>query len=86
VFVTYSIGFVLILSTLARPITLTPLAGVGLYGALIYLPIHMFRQLQGSYNLSFGGALWRTIILFFVSVIVALAFLAALITLGVGGL
>lgn len=86
VFVTYSISFALLLSVIARLFALTPLASVGIYGALLYFPIHMFRQLQGSYGLGVGGALWRTILLSVISLIVAMGFLAGLLILGISTL
>jgi hypothetical protein len=86
VFVTYSISFVLFVSVLLRLISLTPLASIGLFAAVLAIPVHNFAQLRGAYDLSVGGALWRTIALLILSLFVALGFLAALVLTGASDL
>lgn len=86
VFVTYSISFVLLLSVSLRLVSLTPLASLGAYAAMLAVPMHNFTQLRGAYHLSVAGALWRTAALLLISLFVALGFLAALVLTGASDL
>lgn len=82
VFVTYSLCFVMLLL-----ITMALLMAVGVSAdwAVFAMPVHMFVQLRGAYRLSAASALWRTIVLMFVSLFVLIAFVLALLALGVLG-
>ena len=62
VFATYSITFVLFLLALQ---SLGALWGWTWLAALpgCYVPLHMYRQLRGTYGVSRSGALWRTALL-----------------------
>jgi hypothetical protein len=82
VFVTYSLSFMTLLAVLA---VLLVKAGLGAVGGLLWLvpPIHMFRQLKGAYELSWHGALWRTIGLLIIAIVASTLFLTIMITLGV---
>ncbi len=83
VFVTYSISFatmMLILLSFARA------AGLSEDGVLLVLmlvmPVHMFRQLQGAYQLRFFSALWRAVALSIFSATAVLLFLTLALVLG----
>ena len=76
VFVTYSLSFatmVLILLSFGRA------AGMSEDGVLLTLmlvmPVHMFRQLQGAYELRFFSALWRAVALSIFSAAAVVLFL-----------
>lgn len=62
VFATYSIGFMIALVAVA---SLFFYAGWGGFGALLllYAPLHMYRQLRGTYALGRFGAAWRMLAL-----------------------
>lgn len=80
VFVTYSISFMILLlvaSTFVERVS-SSVAGF----AWFVPPVHMYRQLRGAYDLSRGGAIWRTAALSLFAVIAVTLF--ALIILGVG--
>jgi hypothetical protein len=82
VFVTYSLSFMLLALTIASvgaayefaPLVMVP---------ILYAPFHMYRQLRGTYALSRGGALARTLLLLWFAAIAltlwALALLALLL-------
>jgi NAD-dependent aldehyde dehydrogenases len=59
VFVTYSLCFMTLLMITAM---LAGAVGAGWVGGLLFFvpPIHMYRQLRGTYTLGRFGALWRT--------------------------
>jgi hypothetical protein len=83
VFVTYSIAFMslgVITLSLLRPLGL----GAGfIASAMTFLPpIHMYRQLRGTYALSRFSALWRTFVLLIFASIAATWFLMLLVALG----
>ena len=83
VFVTYSISFMslgLIALSLLRPLGLGE-AVIGL--AISFVPpIHMYRQLRGTYALSRFSAIWRTFVLLVFASIAASLFLVLLLALG----
>ena len=62
VFVTYSITFMIALVALA---SLLIYVGAGAIGGLLlfYAPLHMYRQLRGTYGIGRFGALWRMLAL-----------------------
>lgn len=86
VFVTYSISFMLLLAILLR---LAGAAGIG--GGwiglifLVYPPLHMYKQLRGTYRGSRFGAVLRTFLLINFTLIVLTLFLAGLLALGALG-
>lgn len=86
VFVTYSISFMLLLAILLR---LAVAAGIG--GGWIgfifvfYPPLHMYKQLRGTYRGSRFGALLRTFLLINFTLIVLTLFMAGLLALGALG-
>lgn len=59
----------------------TPLAIAGTVAA----PAHMFAQLKGTYGLRWPSALWRTVALTILSLIVLLVFVLGMIFLGLTG-
>jgi len=62
VFVTYSITFMIALVALS---SLLIYAGAGALGGLLlfYAPLHMYRQLRGTYGVGRFGAFWRMLAL-----------------------
>ncbi len=78
VFVTYSLCFMMLLLSAAS------LAAMGNVQAVpgllaLYAPLHMYRQLRGTYETSRRGALWRTLaLLIFASIALALFALSIL--------
>ena len=82
VFVTYSLGFMTLLVVAG---ILFGIAGAPALIALLFLaaPIHMYRQLKGTYGLSRGGALVRTFLLACFAIIASILFALALIGLGI---
>ena len=86
VFVTYSISFMLLLA-----IVLRIGAAAGLNGGavatlfLLYPPIHMYKQLRGTYRGSRFGALLRTFLLLNFTIFTLMLFLAGLLALGALG-
>lgn len=86
VFVTYSIAFMsllLVLLVLLRAIGLGN--NVLVLGMMLIAPVHIYRQLRGSYGLSRGSALWRTAALLFFAVAALSLFLGLLLALGLLG-
>jgi hypothetical protein len=81
VFVTYSLSFMTLLVVAA---VLTGLAGLPAVAgfAMLIPPFHIYRQLKGTYGLSSGGALVRTVLLLAFSIIALGLFLLALFGLG----
>ena len=80
VFVTYSLSFVMVLL-----VAMALLAAIGMstLWALWLVPVHMFRQLQQAYLLTWGSTLWRTVALLVASTLVL--FVTALLALGLLG-
>lgn len=62
VFATYSITFMIALAAVA---SLLIFFNFGMLGGLLlfYAPVHMYRQLRGTYDLGRWGALWRMLAL-----------------------
>jgi len=81
VFVTYSLCFMMLLVVAAMLFQAASLAGIG---GLLWLipPVHMYRQLKGTYALSRGAALWRTTLLTMFAFLVITLFAALLIGMG----
>jgi len=76
VFSLYSLSFMALFFSSLALLALTPLPLPYLTLILCVPPLHMFFQLRGTYALSIGSALWRTIALLFVAGTVFLLFLA----------
>lgn len=81
VFVTYSLCFMTLLVVIAIP--LSAIAGDNLAALLLLAPpVHLYRQLKGTYQLSRFGAAWRTLALIVFAFLAALLFVALLVALG----
>lgn len=84
VFVTYSIAFMSL-----GVISLAILDWIGMPGivfglaVLIIPPLHIYRQLKGSYALSRSSALWRTAALFIMALAALAVFAVLMLLLGV---
>ena len=86
VFVTYSIAFMSLAAIALSLLGLIGLpAGIGLLAVLIVPPVHIYRQLRGTYGLSRGSGLWRTAALLILSLFALALFAMLLLTLGVFG-
>jgi hypothetical protein len=83
VFVTYSISFMMLLLIF---VSLLGLAGLGSgWLALLVMvvpPLHMYKQLRGTYQLSRLGAFLRLWLLLFAAFIVLVIFAVLLIYIG----
>lgn len=86
VFVTYSIAFMSLLLIAVVSLHSLGLGGAWLGWAFVLLPpIHIYRQLRGTYRLSRFSAAWRTAaLLFFANIAIGL-FLTFLLAIGVLG-
>ena len=62
VFVTYSIAFMIALVALASLLGFFDAGGFGVL-LLLYAPLHLYRQLRGTYDLGRGVAIWRMLVL-----------------------
>ncbi|MDE2412136.1 MAG: DUF3667 domain-containing protein [Sphingomonadales bacterium] len=73
VFVTYSLCFMTLLTSL---VALGQTAGVPFLAALTVFapPVHMYKQLRGTYALGRASALWRTAALLFIALAVLILF------------
>ncbi|MEO8175667.1 MAG: DUF3667 domain-containing protein [Sphingomicrobium sp.] len=86
IFVTYSIAFMSL-----GAIALALLSALGVGGTLIgwaiaiIPPVHVYRQLQGAYQLSRWSAAWRTLALIVCAFAALTVFVVLLLTLGVFG-
>ncbi|WP_428630829.1 DUF3667 domain-containing protein [Sphingopyxis sp.] len=85
VFVTYSISFMLLLFVVVRLFNLTIFGELATFFAMLYVPLHMYRQLRGAYRSSRFGALVRATLLVFFSMYAVIAFMLLLLALGVMG-
>lgn len=86
VFVTYSIAFVSLLLIAIVSLHSLDLGGAWLGWAFVLIPpVHIYRQLRGTYRLSRLSAAWRTAaLLFFANIAIGL-FLTFLLAVGVLG-
>lgn len=82
VFVTYSLCFMTLLAIAGA---LLMRAGLGSVAGLLWLipPVHMYRQLKGAYQLSWLGALWRTVALVAIVAVTSSLFITVLLGLGI---
>jgi len=81
VFVTYSLCFMMLLLIAGTLIGLVSSSVASL--AWLVPPIHMYRQLRGTYGVSAAGAAWRTIALTVFAFIAIALFVTLLVSLGV---
>jgi hypothetical protein len=80
VFVTYSLSFMMMLLAAA---TLIGLASQGVASLAWFVPpIHMYRQLRGTYGVGKWGGTWRTFALTIFAFIAISLFVSLLVTLG----
>ena len=82
VFVTYSLSFMTLLVTVAVLVSALGASQVAGF-ALFVPPIHMYRQLRGTYGVSRWGAVWRTMLLLTFAVVVLTGFILLMVALGV---
>jgi hypothetical protein len=80
VFVTYSLCFMMLLLAASSLIGLVSQSLASL--AWFIPPVHMYRQLRGTYGVSKGGAVWRTFALTFFAFIAISLFGSLLVMLG----
>jgi len=85
VFVLYSMTYVAILSMVLGLINNQEWASFAVFPLLLTVPLHMFFQLKGTYALSLGSALWRSLALLIFSAIVVGLFLVTIVFLGLTG-
>ncbi|HET9811988.1 MAG TPA: DUF3667 domain-containing protein [Sphingomicrobium sp.] len=80
VFVTYSLSFMMLLLVTGSLVALAlPEIAVVFW---FVPPVHMYRQLRGTYGTSRSGALWRTVALTLFAFIAVLLFLVLLVGIG----
>jgi hypothetical protein len=80
VFVTYSLCFMMLLLSAGSLVGLVSQSVASI--AWFVPPIHMYRQLRGTYDVSKGGAVWRTILLTIFAFIAISLFVSLLLTIG----
>lgn len=86
VFVTYSISFMSLLFIVVSLLTFAGMpSGPLVTAAAIIAPLHIYKQVKGGYALSRAGALWRTIALLVIALVVAILFLLILLAMGAMG-
>lgn len=80
VFVTYSLSFMMLLAITATLVGLvvSPIAEL----AWLVPPVHMYRQLRGTYSVGKWGALWRTMALTIFAFIAISLFTSLLVAIG----
>jgi hypothetical protein len=82
VFVTYSLCFMTLLVTVGAIFGVVGLGAVAL-PMLLIPPVHIYRQLRGTYAVGPFGATWRTLLLLLFGVFVLTGFILLMVTLGV---
>jgi hypothetical protein len=80
VFVTYSLCFMMLLLSASSLVALVSDSIASL--AWFVPPLHMYRQLRGTYDLGKGAAIWRTILLVMFAFIAISLFGSLLVALG----
>jgi hypothetical protein len=80
VFVTYSLCFMMLLLATSSLVGLASDSIASL--AWFVPPIHMYRQLRGTYDVGTGGAVWRTILLTMFAFIAISLFASLLVAVG----
>ena len=84
VFVTYSLAFMMLLVVVISLWGATGIPGVAIAAGLVP-PVHIYRQLKGTYGLSRRGALWRTALLLLFAILALSLFAMAVVVLGMSG-
>jgi hypothetical protein len=80
IFVTYSLSFMMLLLVAG---TVVGLASTSVASIAWFIPpVHMYRQLRGTYGVGRFGALWRTILLTVFAFIAISVFASLLVTIG----
>ncbi|XUU61056.1 DUF3667 domain-containing protein [Erythrobacter sp. HA6-11] len=83
IFVTYSISFITLLFIALSLVTAIGIGGGWLFAALVFIPpIHMYKQLRGTYSLSRLSTVWRLALLLLSIMFILVLFLQVLILLG----
>jgi hypothetical protein len=82
VFVTYSLAFVSLLAIIGS-VAVSLGFNLLMIALMAFIPVHMFRQLKGAYELSTASALWRTVALTLISWFALAVFGLAILTLGI---
>lgn len=86
VFVTYSIAFMMMLTTLsAVAIQFSATEIIGGFLLTLYPPFHMYRQLKQAYGLTRFGALWRTVLLLSFAMTALTLFFGLILSMGLTG-
>jgi hypothetical protein len=80
VFALYGLSFMALLVIVASLMSAVGLSSATTYLLLLAPPFHMFIQLRGAYRLSAASALWRTVVLLFVSLTVITLYLLLIMT------
>ncbi len=81
VFVTYSLCFMMLLLAASSLVGMVS-DSVSSLGWFVP-PVHMYRQLRGTYGVSKGGALWRTVLLTLFAFVAISLFASLLVAIGV---
>ncbi|MBV7258252.1 DUF3667 domain-containing protein [Erythrobacter crassostreae] len=83
IFVTYSISFMSLLFIALSLVTAAGIGGGWVFTALVFIPpLHLYKQLRGTYEVGRFGATWRLLALSIFIWIVIVLFLQALLLLG----
>lgn len=83
VFILYSLSFVSLLMIILSLVSRMPgLPGWGAPLLVLGIPVHNYFQLKGAYALGWFSALWRTILLQFVSLTCLIVFLLTIVLVG----
>ena len=86
VFVTYSIAFMMMLTTVSVvAIQFSATEVIGGFLLTLYPPFHMYRQLKQAYGLTRFGALWRTTLLLAFALSSLMIFFAIILSMGLSG-
>jgi hypothetical protein len=85
IFIIYSITFMMLMVVIVSILSAAHVSSNILGFATFLVPVHMYKQLRGTYGLSRMGAFWRLIFLSISAFIVLLIFSAALVAVGVMG-
>lgn len=81
VFSLYSLSFMALLFALLFVLKYAGLSGVVKWMLFIVPPVHMFLQLRGTYGLTWGSTLWRTVALQSIAATVFFLYLALILFL-----
>jgi hypothetical protein len=85
IFITYSITFMMLLVVILSLLNVVHISSKVLGFAVLLIPIHMYKQLRGTYGLSRFGAFGRLIFLVISAQLVLVFFSVALVVVGVMG-